>query len=215
MEIVQELTLERQAFEAHVRIKNGLSHITLEDVSVGVNFLDEEGNPVEASSDPESATATFFIRLDSTEHVDNLQMDPNTLDFTGTVSPSSSAELYWLIIPAPGSSDGEPQGKLYYVDATLTYTIGGEEQVTEVTPDYIFVTPMPELYLDYFLPNDVYGDDAWTPETEAPVPFSLGMRVRNQGFGAAWNLKIDSAQPKIVDNEQGLLVDVLITGSEV
>ncbi len=74
---------------------------------------------------------------------------------------------------------------------------------------------MPELYLDYFLPNDVYGDDAWTPETEAPVPFSLGMRVRNQGFGAAWTLKIDSAQPTIADNEQGLLVDVLITGSEV
>jgi hypothetical protein len=69
--------------------------------------------------------------------------------------------------------------------------------------------------LDYFLPNEVYGDDAFTAETEAPVPFSLGVRVSNQGFGTAWKLKIDSAQPNIVDNEQGLLVDFLITGSEV
>ncbi|MBW1706814.1 MAG: hypothetical protein JRJ86_16910, partial [Deltaproteobacteria bacterium] len=30
IEIKQELTLERQAFDAHMRINNGLSHITLE-----------------------------------------------------------------------------------------------------------------------------------------------------------------------------------------
>jgi hypothetical protein len=29
IEIKQELTLERQAFDAHMRINNGLSHITL------------------------------------------------------------------------------------------------------------------------------------------------------------------------------------------
>jgi hypothetical protein len=108
-----------------------------------------------------------------------------------------------------------PWGTLYYVGATLKYTIGGEEFVTDVTPDSIYVTPMPELYLDYFLPKEVYGDDAFTLETEPSVPFSLGVRVSNQGYGTAWNLKIDSAQPKIVDNQQGLLVDFLITGSTV
>ena len=41
IEIAQELTLERQAFEAHTRINNGLPHLTLEDVSVTVNFADE------------------------------------------------------------------------------------------------------------------------------------------------------------------------------
>ncbi len=32
IEIQQDLTLERQAFEAHKRINNGLTHITLENV---------------------------------------------------------------------------------------------------------------------------------------------------------------------------------------
>ena len=36
IEIQQELTLERQAFNAHMRVKNGLTHITLESVRVVV-----------------------------------------------------------------------------------------------------------------------------------------------------------------------------------
>ena len=39
--MAQELTLERQAFEAHMLITNGLTHLALEDVSVTVNFADE------------------------------------------------------------------------------------------------------------------------------------------------------------------------------
>ena len=46
LEIGQELTLERQAFDAHMRINNGLTHITLENVNVEVRFSDEEGNSV-------------------------------------------------------------------------------------------------------------------------------------------------------------------------
>jgi hypothetical protein len=74
---------------------------------------------------------------------------------------------------------------------------------------------MPQLQLDYFLPQEVYGDDAFTPEIEPPVPFSLGIRVSNSGSGTAYHLAIESAQPKIVENEQGLLIDFVITGSEV
>ena len=208
LEIKQELTLERQAFDAHMRINNGLSHITLEDMGVDVNFSDEEGNSVLASSDPDDPDALFFIRLDSMENIDNV-------DGTGLVQPSSAADIHWLIIPATGASNGLEQGTLYYVGATLSYTIGGEEQVTEVTPDYIFVKPMPELTLDYFLPPDVYGDDAFTSEIEPPVPFSLGVRVSNSGDGVAKDLKIGSAQPKIVENEQGLLIGFVIEGCEV
>ena len=119
IEIAQELTLERQAFEAHMRINNGLTHLTLEDVSVTVNFADEDGNTVEATSDTDSSSAKFFIRLDTLENLGNVQRDPNNLDFSATVSPSTSADIYWLIIPAPDASDGVPQGKLYYVGATL------------------------------------------------------------------------------------------------
>ena len=208
LEIKQELTLERQAFDAHMRITNGLSHITLEDVDVDVSFSDEEGNSVLASSDPDNTDALFFIRLDSIENIDNVAG-------TGSVEPSSTADIHWLIIPAPGAAKGVSQGTLYYVGATLSYSIGGEEHITDVTPDYIFVKPMPELALDYFLPTDVYGDDAFTTEIEPPIPFYLGVRVINNGSGIAKDMKINSAQPKIVDNEQGLLIGFVIEGCEV
>jgi hypothetical protein len=208
IEIKQELTLERQAFDAHLRLNNGLSHITLENARVDVIFTDAEGNPVPASSDPDNTDALFFIRLDSLENIDDVNGN-------GTVLPLTTADIHWLIIPSPGSSNGLESGTLYYVGARLVYSIAGEEKVTEVTPDYIFVKPMPEITLDYFLPVDVYGDDAFTPEIEPPVPFSIGLRVNNSGHGTAKNLKIDSAQPKIVENEQGLLMGFNIEGSQV
>jgi len=208
IEIKQELTLERQAFDAHMRINNGLSGISLENVDIDVTFYNEDGEPVLASFDPDNTDALFFISIDSMENIDNV-------DGAGTVQASTSTDIHWLIIPAPGSSNGMEQGALYFVGATLSYSIGGEEYVTEVAPDYIFVKPMPELTLDYFLPTDVYGDDAFTPEIEPSIPFSLGIRVGNNGSGVARSLKIDSAQPKITDNDQGLLVNFVIEGCEV
>ena len=208
IEIKQELTLERQAFDAHMRINNGLSHITLQDVDVEVSFTDEEGNSVLASSDPDNTDALFYIRIDSMENIDDV-------DGAGTIAPSSSADIHWLIIPAPGASNGLEQGTIYYVGATLTYIIGGEENVTRVAPDYIFVKPMPELILDYFLTKDVYGDDAFTPAIEPPVPFSLGLRVSNTGAGTAKDLKVESAQPKIIENKQKLLTGFVIEESLV
>jgi len=208
LEIRQELTLERQAFDAHMRIGNGFSHITLEDVDVDVKFSDEAGNPVLASTDPNNTDALFFYRIDSMDNIADVDGD-------GIVAPITTADIHWLIIPAYGASNGVPQGTLYYVGATLTYTIGGEEHVTEVNPDYIFVKPMPEITLDYFLPTDVYGDDAFTQEIEPSIPFTLGVRVANNGTGIARDVKIDSAQPKIIDNQQGLLVGFVIEGSEV
>ncbi|NJL59994.1 MAG: hypothetical protein HC887_10495 [Desulfobacteraceae bacterium] len=150
----------------------------------------------------------FFIKPDSKDNISNI-------DGTGTVSPSSSADIHWLIIPAPGAAKGIGQGTMYYIGATLTYKINGQQNTTNVSPDYIFVKPLPELTLDYFLPTDVYGDDAFTTEIEPPIPFSLGVRVTNSGLGTATNLKINSAQPKIVENKLGLVIGFQIEGSEV
>lgn len=208
MEIKQEATLERQAFDAHMRINNGAAYTALENISIDVSFTDEDGNPILASSDPDNTEAMFFFRIDTLENIDDI-------DGSGTVSGNTSADIHWLIIPAADASNGLESGTLYYVGAILVYTIGGEEYTTTVSPDYIFVKPLPELILDYFIPNDVYGDDPLTPEIEPTLPFSLGVRVLNTGAGTVRNLKIDSAQPKIVDNEQGLLIGFNIEGSEV
>ena len=202
IEILQELTLEREAFEARMTINNGLG-IPLDQLSVDVNFADSTGNPVRATSNPNDLTAKFFIRYQ-----------------TGSGLPSSiaggtSSRILWLIIPAPGAAGQDPKGELYSVGATLRYRASGVTNEVKVTPDTIWVKPMPDLTLDYFLPSEVYGDDPFTTYEETPVPFNLGVRVKNTGYGWARQLKINSAQPRIVENQQGLLVDFRITGSEV
>ena len=85
LEMSQDLTLERQGFEAHMRISNGLTTIPLRDVSVTVTFQDEAGNPVAATSDfshdpdlSDPAAPRFFIRVDGTSNVSNLQPNPPT-----------------------------------------------------------------------------------------------------------------------------------------
>ncbi|OQX00412.1 MAG: hypothetical protein BWK80_61845 [Desulfobacteraceae bacterium IS3] len=208
IEIRQEMSFERQAFDAHMRVNNGLDGITLENVKTEISFTDENGNSVLASSDPNNTTAKFFVGKPSMTNIDDV-------DGIGKIDPSTTADIHWLIVPALGASNGLQSGTLYYVGATLTYTINGEENITEVSPDYIFVKPMPELTLDYFLPEDVYGDDTFTDEIEPIVPFTLGVRVSNNGTGTAKNLKIESAQPKIIENDQELLIGFNIEGCEV
>ncbi|MGI9305344.1 MAG: Ig-like domain-containing protein, partial [Gammaproteobacteria bacterium] len=207
IEIGQELTLERQAFDAHMKISNGLDDLPLENVSINVTFEDESGDSVLASSDPENKEASFFIRIDSLEGIGDTT--------SGTVQPGSSAEVHWLIIPAPGAADGRPQGKRFFIGATLAYTLGGELQTMTVLPDSIQVKPLPLLTLDYFLTRDVYGDDAFTVEVEPAEPFTLGVRVQNNGLASAKDVRIDSAQPRIVENEQGLLIGFELLGSQV
>ena len=76
IEIKQELTLERQAFDAHMRINNGLANISLENVQIVVNFKDEDGNPVFASfddnADPDTTGARFFISVDLMQNIDDI-----------------------------------------------------------------------------------------------------------------------------------------------
>jgi hypothetical protein len=208
IEIQQELTLERQAFDAHMRINNGLNNIALEKVGVEVTFADVDGNAVSATSDPNNTTALFFIRIDSMQNIENVSG-------SGKVSPSTSADIHWLIIPAFGAAKDAAAGVRYLVGARLTYNIGADQQVMDVVPDSILVKPMPKLELDYFLPGEVYGDDPFTLAIELPVPYYLGVRVRNAGAGVAGSVRIDSGQPKIVENELGLLIGFSIIGSEV
>ncbi len=192
-----------------MRLTNTLPDMALTEVRVDVKITDEVGVPVRVSSDPNDVTAQFFIRVSNKA---NLGGD---IDGSGVVSANSTAEVNWLIIPSPGSAGTTPLGKKYLVGATLRYKFGAEIHTLDVSPDVITVRPLPRLTLDYFLPQDVLADDPLTAEVEAVVPFTLGVRVKNSGIAPAKSLKIDSAQPRIVENIQGLLINFALTGSFV
>lgn len=210
IQIDQKVSLERQAFEAVLKIRNGLDGISVENVDVNVTFKDEQGNPVIASSDPDNQSAAFFIRQDLLVGIDNV-------DGNGTVPGNTNAEAHWLIIPAKDSGGELSVGKRYQVGATVTYKIAGEAKTVDVIPETITVLPQPVLRLEYFLPGNVYADDALTPEQEPVVPFTLGVRITNVGHGPASHVKIESAQPHIQEehNPQGALIDFHIDGSYV
>ena len=208
IEIVQELAFERQAFEAKMKITNSLDTLSLDNVNITVNFEDENGNTIEATSDSNNTTASFYIRSDSMSGINNI-------DGFGTIAAASTAEIRWLIIPSATAAQDKPDGKLYFVGANLSYTYGGKEQTIVVTPDTITVKPQPLLTLDYFMTQEVFGDDAFTPVIEPPVPYTLGVRITNNGAGIARDVTIDSAQPRIIENELGLAVGFEITSSYV
>lgn len=199
IEILQELTLERTAFDAKMVIHNNLPDRDLEDVRVDVTIQDGEGNV---------KNELFFVKVSSLDNIDNI-------DGSGVVLRNTSSEVHWLIIPSPGAGGDNRSGVLYLVGAILTYTIDGEQEILPINPDQITVRPTAQLYLDYFTSYSVLGDNPFTEKVEAPTPFPLAVRVLNDGYGPANALKIDSAQPKIVDNQQGLLIDFKLLGAAV
>lgn len=213
IEIMQELTMERQGFEALMRITNSLDTFSLENVSVNVLFTDVDGNPVVATSNTAASNAAFFIRVDDTRDVTGLQNGADGFIQGGTIAPKKIGELRWLIIPTANAAGQTKDGKLFFVGAELKYSYGGKEEVVNVAADSIVVKPQPALTLDYFLTEEIVGDNGFTPEIEAAEPYTLGVRISNNGFGFAKSVKIESAQPRIVENKLGLAVNFKILGS--
>lgn len=199
LEILQEATTERVAFDAKLVLTNNIPDKDLTSLRVDVTVKDKDGN---------IRNDLFFMKVSSMRNITGV-------DGTGTVPSASNAEVHWLIIPSVGAGGQDAAGIAYWVGATLTYTIAGRQEVVSVNPDRISVKPMPQLVLDYFMPRSVIGDNPFTNQVEAPVPFPLALRVLNNGAGPAYKLKIDSAQPRIVANDQGLLVDFKLLGAVV
>jgi beta propeller repeat protein len=124
----------------------------------------------------------------------------------------------WFIIPKIAAGGETPQGSRYAVGCELAGSIYGDEipdDVLLVIPDTITVKPEPQLDITYFQPRDVQGDDPFTIQVESPIPFIVGVLVKNSGFGPARKLKIASQQPRIVENRNGLILVAQLLGSSV
>lgn len=199
IEILQDLTLERVAFDARLVITNNLPDQSLENLSVRLDITDENG---------EDVSSLFFVKILSMDKI-------NAVDGTSAIPPQVAAEIHWMLIPTPGAGGTGPQGRRYFVGGNVEFTANSSPQSMGLMPDMITVKPQPELVLDYFLPREVWADDPFTDPVEAPIPFTLGVRTKNAGYGPAMKLSITSGQPKIVENERGLLIDFRLIGSAV
>ena len=130
-----------------------------------------------------------------------------------TLMGDESGAVEWLIVPL---SKAAPQtDHVYSVGGTLRYTVDNENITIPLLPTLITVTPDPSLLVHYFWEKNVIADDPFTDEIEPSVPFTLGVVVKNAGYGTASSLTLASGQPEIFENEKGLLVDFMIIGANV
>lgn len=208
IQIVQELALERTGFEATLTVTNNDGADALTDFTAELYFEDPSITAPGASND---AGDLFFVRQPTLENI-------NKIDGTGVIAPTKTAIVKWFIIPTIGAGGTNPAGKKYRVGCNLAGKLQGIEIPVSnmfAIPDTITVKPEPQLRITYFQPRDVHGDDPFTEQVESPIPFTLGVLVHNHGYGPAKDLRINSQQPKIVENKNGLLLVARLLGTRV
>lgn len=198
IKLSQDVAITRTAFRATLEIDNAPENVSIENLNVTIDIQNRNQDPSNdlfAISDPELTGIS-------------------DMNGTGTLTPGSSGKAVWIILPTREAAPNEP--KQYYVGGTLSYTESGTEINMPLFPATITVKPDPLLVLNYFLVRNVYSDDPFTEDVIEPAePFSLGLMMSNEGKGTARKVKITSAQPEIIENEKGLLIDFKIIGTQV
>ncbi|VGO16683.1 Bacillopeptidase F [Pontiella desulfatans] len=198
MNITQTATMTREAFEGVLTIFNGHETDAMQDVQLELRVTDENGDV---------CNDLFEI---STESLVAL----TDIDGTGSLAGNTEGAATILFIPEHGAAP--VYAKTYRFGGTLSYVdpFTGEQVVVDLFPVALEVNPCPNLELHYFLQRDVMGDDPLTEDVVEPmVPAELAVLVCNKGYGTANNFRIDSAQPQIVENEKGLLIDFALYNS--
>ena len=205
IQIDQEAVMTRAAFLGTLEIDNG-NISNLENLSVTLQVKDAQGNIVNDLFGITNPVLKNITAVDGTGIL--IKDDPTTTVDEGIGSAQ------WTFIPT--NLAAPETATQYSIGGTLSYKENGTTVTVPLLSTPITVYPQAELYLDYFHQRDVFADDPFTNDIiETSVPYSLAVLVRNEGKGEAKNLKITSGQPKIVDNEKGLLIDFQIIGSEV
>ena len=186
IEIAQEATMEREGFDARLELINGMDR-ELVSLSIHPRVTDADGLDV---------TDRFYIVPPELEGI-------SAVDGSGNLGEYAAMNGRWILIPGEGLGGTDLAGKSYRVKAVMNYYVDGRLTQTQTNSVEITVHPQPKLYLHYYVPEDVLAD----------VPFKLGVLIENEGDGIARNLKIDSAQPEMAENESGLLIEFRIVGS--
>ncbi len=200
LEFDQKLVMTRQAFRGTLTVDNNSSS-TLKDVSLNV-------------------LVTNLLGQQATSH--EMQVNFEKIEgFTGgtegpwTLAPKTKGVATILFIPT----------KYAAPDTLTTYSFGGnlyfaegdgDVQVRPLTAVKLQVKPSPELDLTYFMQRDIYGDNPLTKdEVEPIVPAEFSVLIYNKGKGDATNVRMLTQQPRIIENEKGLLVDFAIVSSSL
>ena len=195
----QLLTLTRQAFEGTLTIENG-SDKAMEDILL---MLTEKMPNGELATDREfDITYTDFTGFNGTAD------GPWTLD---------AGRIGVLKVKFVPTKYAAPIAAIDYVfGGSLTFMVDGKQRHADLTEQVMTVKPTPELNLDYFMQRDVIADDAITKDVVEPAEEAeFAVIISNIGYGDAENLRMVTAQPEMVDNEESLFLQYSITSSQL
>lgn len=199
IKISQKLVMTREAFEGTLTIFNGNTTTAMEEIKLNLEVRNPDG---------ELANDLFEIE---TKALDIL----TGIDGTGSLGAEQTGSATILFIPEKGAAPEVPVsysfgGSFSYLDPFTGVTV--EKPLFPVTLD---VNPSPDLFLHYFMQRDILGDDPLTDPIEPIIPGELAVMIENNGFGTAKNVRIESAQPEIIDNEKGLAIHFELIGSNL
>ncbi|MBF7092649.1 hypothetical protein IUY40_14020 [Flavobacterium sp. ALJ2] len=188
----QKMTMTREAFEGTLTMNNGSDSNTLKGINLDLIITDDAGNDM---------THLFQINKDV------------FLSGTGIVGPQSNKSGTVLFIPTKEAAPTVT--KSYSFGGTLSYLdpFTDERVTVQLYPVTLEVNPSPDLVLHYFMQRDIIGDDPLTEKTEPMVPAEMALLIKNEGYGQAKNVQVQSMQPEIVENKKGVLIDFEIIGS--
>ena len=196
LKLSQKYTMTREAFEGTLTLYNGHDANAMTNVWLELEITNEAGD---------NCNELFEI---SAKSGGTLEANGSNVVNVNDVASKSEGTAVVQFVPAIAAAPETPVaykfgGKVHYRDPFT-----GEEAAITLLPVTLEVNPMPQLYLDYFVQRDVYADNPFTKDiVEASMPAELAVLIRNEGYGDAKNVKIESVQPEIVENEKGLMID--------
>ena len=200
IQITQKVVMTREAFKGTLTIFNGHTTDAMQNIKLDLEIKDENG-----------------VLSNDLFHIETSALDILTgIDGTGTLGAQEKGSATVLFIPEKGAAPTVPKsysfgGSFSYLDPFTGVTV--TKPLFPVTLD---VNPSPDLYLHYFMQRDILGDDALTLDKVEPiVPAEFAVMVQNNGFGIAKNVRIESGQPKIIENEKGLAINFALIGSNL
>ena len=194
----QKMTMTREAFEGTLTINNGNEDNPIQDIDVDFVIRDENGV---------DCTNLFQI---------NFLSYNNMTGTNGNASLDAQSEGSIIVQFIPTKQAAPEIAKVYSFGGTLSFIdpFTGEYMTNNLYPVDIWVHPSPDLYVNYFMQRDILGDDPLTEEKVEPiVPAELGVIIHNRGAGVAKNVILETAEPRIIDNEKGLAIDFAMYGA--
>ena len=203
LQLSQTMTFTRQAFLGKLSVFNGSEDTPMRDIRLTLKVTDEDGN---MATDHE-----FQINMKSLEGFGG----DNNLNAAWTLNAQQTGDAIIEFIPTKFAAPMVE--RVYNFGGTLSYIdpFTGLEVTRILNPVSLTVKPSPQLDLTYFMQRDIYGDDPLTEPVEPSLPAEFSLLIHNVGYGDANNVSMTTNQPKIQDNEKGLLIDFEILSTQL